>query len=78
MSLKNIETMLKTLKEFKESEIVHTISDYEHSPIMTVTYHSDTESFQITYVESMKVEIYTDISLLATTIERILLIEVSN
>ncbi|MFI8687046.1 hypothetical protein [Rossellomorea sp. NPDC077527] len=78
MSLKNIETMLKTLKEFKESEIVHTISDHEHTPVMTVTYHSDTASFQITYVESMKVEIYTDISLLATTIERILLIEASN
>ncbi|MBN8191192.1 DUF1797 family protein [Bacillus sp. NTK074B] len=77
MSLENIVTMLKTLKEFKESEIVHTISDHENSPVMTVTYHWDTECFQITYVDTMKVEEFTDISLLATTIESIALLEPS-
>ncbi|MBW3114674.1 MULTISPECIES: hypothetical protein [Bacillaceae] len=77
MSLENIVTMLKTLKEFKESEIVHTISDHDNSPIMTVTYQLDLERFQITYVDTMKVEEFTDISLLATTIESILLVESS-
>jgi uncharacterized protein YkuJ len=77
MSLENIVTMLKTLKEFKESEIVHTISNHEHSPVMTVTYHMDTECFRITYVDSMKVEEFTDISLLATTIESVVLLEPS-
>ncbi|CAN7401764.1 hypothetical protein [Rossellomorea sp. LjRoot5] len=77
MSLENIVTMLKTLKEFKESEIVHTISDHEHSPVMTVTYHLDRECFRITYVDSMKVEEFTDISLLASTIESVVLLEPS-
>ncbi|TMU87543.1 hypothetical protein FGG79_05315 [Bacillus sp. BHET2] len=77
MSLENIVTMLKTLKEFKDSEIVHTISSYDHSPVMTVTYQLDTERFQITYVDSMKVEEYTDINLLATTIESVVLLEPS-
>ncbi|MGM0750680.1 MAG: hypothetical protein ACQET6_02055 [Bacillota bacterium] len=77
MSLENIVTMLKTLKEFKDSEIVHTISNHDHSPVMTVTYQLDTECFQITYLDSMKVEKYTDISLLATTIESIILLEPS-
>ena len=77
MSLENIVTMLKTLKEFKESEIVHTISDHDNSPVMTVTYQLDLERFQITYVDTMKVEEFTDISLLATTIESILLVESS-
>jgi uncharacterized protein YkuJ len=75
MSLENIVTMLKTLMEFKESEIVHTISDQEHSPVMTVTYHLDTECFRITYLDTMKVKEFTDISLLATTIENIVLLE---
>ncbi|WP_044337171.1 hypothetical protein [Rossellomorea aquimaris] len=77
MSLENIVTMLKTLKEFKDSEIVHTISNHDHSPVMTVTYQLDTECFQITYLDSMKVEKYKDISLLATTIESIILLEPS-
>jgi uncharacterized protein YkuJ len=75
MSLENIVTMLKTLKEFKESEIVHTISDHEHSPVMTVTYDLDTECYCITNLDTMKVEEFTDISLLATTIESIVLLE---
>ncbi|UII58251.1 hypothetical protein LS684_21805 (plasmid) [Cytobacillus spongiae] len=77
MSLENIVTMLKTLKEFKDSEIVHTISTQDHSPIMTVTYQSDTECFQITYVESRKVEKYTNLSQLAATIESIIHLEPS-
>lgn len=77
MSLENIVTMLKTLKEFKDSEIVHTISNHDRSPVMTVTYQLDTDCFQITYVDSMKVEEFTDIRLLATTIESAVLLEPS-
>ncbi|BCB03646.1 hypothetical protein [Bacillus sp. KH172YL63] len=69
MSNENIVTMLKTLKEFKDSEIVHTISNKDSSPIITVTYQLNTERFIITYVDSMKVEEFTDIRLLASTIE---------
>ncbi|MGM0863211.1 MAG: hypothetical protein ACQEWF_00880 [Bacillota bacterium] len=77
MSLENIVTMLKTLKEFKDSEIVHTISSHDHSPVMTVTYQLDWDCFQITYMDSMKVEEFIDIRLLATTIESVVLLEPS-
>lgn len=72
MPFDTIVRMLKTQVDFKESEIVHTFTSEEQTPVLSVIYHFDTETFLLTYIESQRTEKYTDIIKLADIIERYL------
>ncbi len=69
MLLEDIVRMLKTLINYKESEIVHTFSTPDHSPAIVVIYKSDINEFEVTYIKTQTVKNYTDINLLANEIE---------
>ncbi len=70
MSFDTILRMLKTQIDFKESEIIHTFSSEDQTPVLSVIYHFDTETFLLTYIETQQTKKYTDIIKLADIIER--------
>ncbi|MBH9965248.1 hypothetical protein [[Bacillus] enclensis] len=72
MSFDTIVRMLKTQVDFKESEIVHTFHSTTKTPILSVIYHFDTETFLLTYIDTQQTEKYTNINELAGIIERYL------
>jgi uncharacterized protein YkuJ len=72
MPFDTIVRMLKTQVDFKESEIVHTFTSEDQTPVLSVIYHFDTETFLLTYIDSQRTKKYTDIIELAHKIERCL------
>ncbi|QTC42601.1 hypothetical protein I7V34_04925 [Bacillus sp. V3] len=72
MSFDTIVRMLKTQVDFKESEIVHTFHSTTKTPILSVIYHFDTETFLLTYIDTQQSEKFTNINELAGIIERYL------
>jgi uncharacterized protein YkuJ len=72
MSFDTIVRMLKTQVDFKESEIIHTFHSTTKTPILSVIYHFDSETFLLTYLDTQQVESFTDINELAGSIERYL------
>jgi uncharacterized protein YkuJ len=72
MPFDTIMRMLKTQVDFKESEIVHTFTSEDQTPVLSVIYHFDTETFLLTYIDSQRTKKYTDIIELAHKIERCL------
>ncbi|WP_341980615.1 hypothetical protein [Rossellomorea oryzaecorticis] len=64
--------MLKTQVDFKESEIVHTFTSEDQKPVLSVIYHFDTETFLLTYIETQRIEKFTNIIKLADIIEQYL------
>ncbi|OAT82648.1 hypothetical protein A6P54_08895 [Bacillus sp. MKU004] len=72
MSFDTIVRMLKTQVDFKESEIVHTFHSTTKTPILSVIYHFDTETFLLTYIDTQQTEKFTNINELAGIIERYL------
>jgi uncharacterized protein YkuJ len=72
MSFDTIIRMLKTQVDFKESEIIHTFHSTTKTPLLSVIYHFDTETFLLTYIETQQTEKFTDINELAGIIERYL------
>ncbi|MFL8936806.1 hypothetical protein ACKA06_08420 [Rossellomorea oryzaecorticis] len=72
MSFDTIVRMLKTQVDFKESEIVHTFHSTTKTPILSVIYHFDTETFLLTYNDTQQTEKFTNINELAGIIERYL------
>jgi uncharacterized protein YkuJ len=72
MPFDTIVRMLKTQVDFKESEIVHTFTSEDQTPVLSVIYHFDTETFLLTYIDSQRTENFTDIIKLANKIEQYL------
>ncbi|WP_064093473.1 hypothetical protein [Rossellomorea aquimaris] len=72
MSFKNIVTMLETLMEFKESEIVHSFNSADQTQLFTVTYIEDTSSFELINTETNQKEQYSNIHDLAVYIDNII------
>ncbi|KSU62709.1 hypothetical protein AS034_11415 [[Bacillus] enclensis] len=72
MSFDTIVRMLQTQVDFKESEIVHTFHSTTKTPILSVIYHFDTETFLLTYNDTQQTEKFTNINELAGIIERYL------
>jgi uncharacterized protein YkuJ len=72
MSFDTIVQMLNTQMDFKESEIIHTFCSKDQTPVLTVIYDFDTETFMLTYIETQRTENYTAIDQLAETIDQYL------
>jgi hypothetical protein len=72
MSFDTVLRMLNTQMNFKESEIIHTFCSKDQTPVLSVIYHFDTESFLLTYIETQRTEKYTAINKLADTIDQYL------
>ncbi|MEG9296883.1 hypothetical protein V6B33_10495 [Mangrovibacillus sp. Mu-81] len=72
MSFDTVLRMLNTQMNFKESEIIHTFCSKDQTPVLSVIYQFDTETFLLTYIETQRTEKYTAINKLADTIDQYL------
>ncbi|RFU65066.1 hypothetical protein [Peribacillus glennii] len=77
MSIDQLEKLLEELFYFKDVEITHTFSENQ-KPIISVIYktqHNEIEitpTFQVTYIESQKTEMYIDVKSAANAIDKAL------
>lgn len=71
MSIESIVKMLETLCYYKDVEITHTFSRDE-LPLLKVCYVKNTETLQITFLQSQTVDCYEDVEEAASIIEKLI------
>lgn len=69
MSIDSIIKMLETLCYYKDVEITHTFSENE-LPLLKVCCVKNTETMQMTFIQSQTVEYYEDVQEAAAIIEK--------
>lgn len=68
MSLDHTKTMLKTLKQYHNSEILLTINDNNHLPMLSVCYKNF--CYEITFFKTLISETYDDIESAISAIDK--------